>query len=83
MPASPPNTPRTILIAGASRGLGHAIAAEFLTHGWNVLGTVRDAAKHTQLHDLADANSGRVEIETLDIDNPGQLATLKTRLQGR
>lgn len=32
----------TVLIVGASRGLGHAMAAEFLRHGWNVIGTVRD-----------------------------------------
>ncbi|MDN7221370.1 3-oxoacyl-ACP reductase, partial [Klebsiella pneumoniae] len=29
----------TILIVGASRGLGHAMAATFLQHGWEVIGT--------------------------------------------
>ncbi|VTN08341.1 short chain dehydrogenase [Raoultella terrigena] len=37
-----PLTHHSILIVGASRGLGHAMAAEFLQHGWNVIGTVRD-----------------------------------------
>src|SRR5205814_857382 len=32
---------RTILLIGASRGLGHAMAAEFLKKGWNVVGTIR------------------------------------------
>ncbi len=32
----------TILIVGASRGLGHAMATTFLQHGWEVIGTVRD-----------------------------------------
>ena len=42
MSASASSDPaRTILIVGASRGLGHAMAAEFLTKGWNVVGTVR------------------------------------------
>ncbi|QEP92450.1 hypothetical protein FZ928_10730 [Klebsiella pneumoniae] len=40
-----------ILIVGASRGLGHAMAATFLQHGWEVIGTVRDLSSHTPLHD--------------------------------
>jgi NAD(P)-dependent dehydrogenase (short-subunit alcohol dehydrogenase family) len=36
------NVRPTVLIVGASRGLGHAMAAEFLRHDWNVIGTVRD-----------------------------------------
>ncbi|QGV96357.1 hypothetical protein F7P05_07925 [Klebsiella pneumoniae] len=41
----------TILIVGASRGLGHAMAATFLQHGWEVIGTVRYLSSHTPLHD--------------------------------
>jgi NAD(P)-dependent dehydrogenase (short-subunit alcohol dehydrogenase family) len=38
----PTTTPRkTILIIGASRGLCCAMAAEYLSHGWHVVGTVR------------------------------------------
>jgi NAD(P)-dependent dehydrogenase (short-subunit alcohol dehydrogenase family) len=72
----------TILIAGASRGLGHALAAEFLQRGWNVVGTVR-AGGRTQLHDLAEDHPSRVEIETLDINEPDQIAALRERLSGR
>ncbi|HEX7389961.1 MAG TPA: SDR family NAD(P)-dependent oxidoreductase [Acidiphilium sp.] len=71
-----------ILLIGASRGLGHAMAAEFLNKGWTVVGTVRGEAR-TLLHDLADAHPGRVEIEILDIREPDQLATLRDRLSGR
>jgi len=73
----------TILIIGASRGLGHAMAAEFLKQGWNVVGTVRGGGKRTLLHDLADAFQGRVEIETVDICAPDQVAALRDRLSGR
>ena len=72
----------TILLIGASRGLGHAMAAEFVKKGWNVLGTVR-GAKRTKLHELAVENQGRVEIEDLDINEPAQLAALHERLSGR
>jgi len=77
------NANPTILIIGASRGLGHAMAAEFLKKGWNVVGTVRDGAGRTLLHDLADGFPGRLEIEVLDINEPAQLASLRQRLSGR
>ena len=73
----------TILIVGASRGLGHAMAAEFVTRGWSVVGTVRDRAAHTPLHDLADKHKGRVEIEVLDIRELDQIGALHERLSGR
>ena len=59
------------------------MAAEFLKKGWNVVGTVRGGATRTLLHDLADAFGGRVEIETLDICEPDQVAALRDRLSGR
>lgn len=80
--ASSGSTTPTILVVGASRGLGHAIAAEFLARGWHVIGTVRGSG-HTQLHDLAARHPGRVEIETLDINEPAQIAALRARLSGR
>jgi NAD(P)-dependent dehydrogenase (short-subunit alcohol dehydrogenase family) len=83
MPLPQSSTPaRTILIVGASRGLGHAMAAEFLNKGWSVVGTVRGEAR-TMLHDLADEHQGRVEIEALDICEPDQIASLFNRLSGR
>jgi NAD(P)-dependent dehydrogenase (short-subunit alcohol dehydrogenase family) len=59
------------------------MAAEFLGHGWNVVGTVRGGTTRTPLHDLADASHGRLDIEILDINEPSQLAALRDRLSGR
>ena len=81
MPPTDARDPR-ILIIGASRGLGHAMAAAFLKTGWAVLGTVRGGGR-TKLHDLAEEFPGRVEIEILDICVPDQLAALQGRLSGR
>ena len=81
MRPSSDNVP-TILLIGASRGLGLAMAAEFLTRGWNVVGTVQDSAR-TGLHDLADEYPGRIEIESLDITEPDQIMALRDRLSGR
>lgn len=77
-----PRARKTILLIGASRGLGYAIAEEFLKRDWNVIGTVRGAAR-SQLHDLSDRFPGRVEIESVDITFPDQIAALRSRLARR
>ena len=71
----------TILIAGASRGLGLAMVAEFLGRGWHVIGTAR-ASSRTRL-DLAAEHADRLEVEVLDIDQADQIAALRDRLSGR
>ncbi len=81
-PATSHDTVGTILLIGASRGLGLAMAAEFLKKGWNVVGTVQDSAR-TELHALADEHPGHIEIESLDITEPDQIAALHDRLSGR
>jgi NAD(P)-dependent dehydrogenase (short-subunit alcohol dehydrogenase family) len=73
---------RTVLIIGASRGLGYAMAEEYLRRGWRVVGTIRGEGR-ARLHDLADSSEGRVEIETVDINFAGQIAALRGRLAGR
>ncbi|MEU7164444.1 SDR family NAD(P)-dependent oxidoreductase [Streptomyces morookaense] len=75
--------PPTALVIGASRGLGHAMTAEFLDRGWNVVGTVRDSTDRTPLHDLADRADGRLTVEHLDINEHDQLPTLHERLAHR
>jgi NAD(P)-dependent dehydrogenase (short-subunit alcohol dehydrogenase family) len=72
----------TILLIGASRGLGHAMAAEFLKQEWNVVGTVRGTDR-TPLHGLADEYGDRAEIEHLDVTEPDEIAALRARLSGR
>jgi NAD(P)-dependent dehydrogenase (short-subunit alcohol dehydrogenase family) len=72
---------QTALIIGASRGLGFALASEYLKRGWQVIATVRGPA--TPLHDLKASVGDRLEIEHLDIDVPADLAALRQRLEGR
>ncbi|MER5780110.1 SDR family NAD(P)-dependent oxidoreductase [Streptomyces mobaraensis] len=73
----------TALVIGASRGLGHAMTAEFVQRGWNVIGTVRAPSARTPLHDLAERAAGRVTIDRLDINEPGHLPPLHERLHER
>ncbi len=72
---------RSILIVGASRGLGCAMAAEFAERGWRVLGTVRGPG--TPLHGLAAERPDLVEIETLDMTDHDQVLAARDRLSGR
>ena len=81
MNTSPDQQPKTVLIVGASRGLGAAMAGEFVKKGWHVVGTVREIGR-TEFHDLADAHADRVTIEPLDITEPDEIAALRERLQG-
>jgi len=77
-----PDPTNTALIIGASRGLGYAMAEEYLKRGWSVVGAVRGEGR-TRLHDLADRSDGRAQIETIDINVPDQIAALRARLSGR
>jgi NAD(P)-dependent dehydrogenase (short-subunit alcohol dehydrogenase family) len=81
MTSSAENSPGTCLVIGASRGLGLALAEQYLERGWRVIGTVRGDG--TKLEAFGAGKQGRLEIETVDITEPGQVATLRTRLNGR
>jgi NAD(P)-dependent dehydrogenase (short-subunit alcohol dehydrogenase family) len=75
-------TPRkSVLIIGASRGLGLAMAAEYVARGWCVTATVRGDGR-TALHDQADAAGGRLTVETVDITVPEQVDALRSRVAG-
>jgi NAD(P)-dependent dehydrogenase (short-subunit alcohol dehydrogenase family) len=76
------NPTPTALIVGASRGLGLALAEEYLKRGWQVIATVR-GTRRTALHDVAARARGRLEVATVDIDDGEQVAALHHRLRDR
>ena len=71
-----------LLLIGASRGLGFALAEDYLERGWRVVATERGTAR-SKLHELAKTCEGRLEIETVDITHPDQVAELRARLASR
>jgi NAD(P)-dependent dehydrogenase (short-subunit alcohol dehydrogenase family) len=73
---------RRVLLIGGSRGLGLALAEEWARGGWHVTATVRRSGR-TGLHDLANRELGKIEIETVDITAPEQIAALHDRLAQR
>jgi len=80
MTSAPTNA--NVLLIGASRGLGHAIAAEYLGRGSHVVATVRGGGR-TPLHALRDTAGSQLEIEHVDIDVPEQVQALHDRLGAR
>jgi NAD(P)-dependent dehydrogenase (short-subunit alcohol dehydrogenase family) len=71
-----------VLLFGASRGLGLALAEKWVEDGWNVTATVRETGK-TALHELAERHRPQVEIESLDVTSLFQIAAMRDRLAGR
>ena len=80
--ALPPTSGRRVLLIGASRGLGLALAQEWAGDGREVMATVRGSGR-TRLHDLADTHPGQVEIETVDVTEPVDVTALHSRLVDR
>lgn len=77
-----------VLLIGASRGLGYAIAAEYIERGARVVATVRGTERTAlhelhELHELQGAGDGRLEIEHVDINDAEQLHALHERLGDR
>ena len=83
MASGPPLAPgRRVLLIGASRGLGLALAREWARGGRRVVAAVRGSGR-TPLHDLADTCAEQIEIETVDVTEPAQIAALHDRLADR
>jgi len=66
---------QTILITGAGRGLGLALAHVLTHQGHTVIGTIRDDKQRDALKALG------AEIETLDVSSEESIAALGTRLR--
>jgi NAD(P)-dependent dehydrogenase (short-subunit alcohol dehydrogenase family) len=69
----------TVLIVGASRGLGLGLAREYAGRGWRVIGTVRGPC--AGLEALA-ASGAPVRIESVDITIAEQVQALRQKLAG-
>jgi NAD(P)-dependent dehydrogenase (short-subunit alcohol dehydrogenase family) len=61
---------KTIFITGSSTGLGKATAKLFQQRGWNVIATMRNIEKETELAQLKN-----VTLLALDVTNPEQIKT--------
>jgi NAD(P)-dependent dehydrogenase (short-subunit alcohol dehydrogenase family) len=69
----------TVLITGANRGIGYALAEAYAERGWTVIATARQPAAATALQALATRHPG-LRIEPLDITRDEDIAALAARL---
>ena len=71
----------TILIVGASRGLGLALAEEFCSRDWHVIATTR--GNSPPLEALKARFPGSLEEESADVADEASVRALRQRLDGR
>ncbi len=68
----------TVLITGASRGIGFEFAHQYAVDGWSVHGCVRDPAQAGALRALS---GGLVTVHKLDVTRHDQIAEVATILK--
>ena len=68
---------KTVLIVGASRGLGLGLTKQFSSEGWQVIGTVRNSQQADALSQIP-----QLRVETLDMTDAASVEALTKRLAG-
>src|ERR1700735_4090380 len=80
MPSSN-RTGRTLLLTGASRGIGHATVKRFSAAGWRVLTCSRHAFPENCPWEAGPED--HIQVDLADLDNTdAAIAEIKTRLNG-
>jgi len=72
---------KTVLVVGASRGLGLALAEEYCARDWQVIATSRGPS--AGLDELRKRFPSSLETETVDIVDLDTVRSLRSRLGGR
>ena len=71
---------KTLLITGASRGIGLEFCNQYATDGWRVLACCRDPGKADALNKLATRYPGLIKLHALDVTNHAQIEQLARTL---
>ncbi|SDD32501.1 Short-chain dehydrogenase [Bradyrhizobium brasilense] len=71
---------RSVLITGANRGIGLALARQYATEGARVFACCRDPGGADKLRDLIASSGCRLHIVKLDVADEASIASLKAVL---
>ena len=72
----------SVLITGASRGIGLEFTRQYGAEGWRVLATCRDPAAAPELDAIAQASDGRVSVHALDVRDRAGVVNFAAELAG-
>lgn len=72
----------TVLITGASRGIGLEFVRQYLADGWRILACCRNPASADKLTGLAASSGGKITVHALDVDDVTSAAALKQDIDG-
>ncbi len=72
----------TVLITGASRGLGLEMARQYAQDGWRVIACARRPSEATELAVLAAESGGQVTVHEVDVTAAAQVEALAQELDG-
>jgi NAD(P)-dependent dehydrogenase (short-subunit alcohol dehydrogenase family) len=73
----------TVLITGASRGIGLELARQYASDGWDVIASARSPEKSLGLTELAKKYGGKITLQTLDVTNDISIDDLTEELDSR
>jgi NAD(P)-dependent dehydrogenase (short-subunit alcohol dehydrogenase family) len=71
---------RTVLLLGASRGIGLGLVNQYLTQGWRVIATQRSPTASSALAKLAADTDGALTVLSADINRPTDISALSQHL---
>ena len=72
----------SILITGASRGLGLEMCRQYSDNGWRVFACCRNPDTASALAPLVEAANGKVTLHTMDVDDAAQIDAVAEELAG-
>lgn len=72
----------SVLVTGASRGLGLELCRQYADAGWRIFACCRHTETASRLADVADAAEGRVSVHRMNVDDAGEVETVAAELEG-
>ena len=73
----------TVLITGASRGLGLEFVRQYAEAGWTVIACCRERGTADELRNIAKGSDGRVKVERLDVLDDATIEAVAETYKGQ